>query len=73
MTMKVLIVYMSIHHQNTSKIAQAMARVLDAQMIHATDANAEEVGGRTLSDSVPGSTRGSIMPLSSISWTHCPP
>ena len=41
--MKTLIVYMSIHHQNTFKIAQVMARTLDAQMIHASDADAKEV------------------------------
>lgn len=43
MNMKALIVYMSVHHQNTFKIAQAMARTLDAQMVTASDANAKEV------------------------------
>lgn len=41
--MKTLIIYMSIHHQNTFKIAQAMARTLDAQMVRVPDANAKEV------------------------------
>jgi flavodoxin len=41
--MKVLIVYSSMHHKNTEKIAQAMAEVLNADLIEAKNAKAEDI------------------------------
>jgi len=39
--MKTLIVCLSVHHGNTKKIADAMAAVLDAEVIGPGDANGE--------------------------------
>jgi len=39
--MKTLIIYMSVHHGNTEKIAQAIASELGADLIKATEAKAE--------------------------------
>ncbi len=38
--MKVLIVYVSVHHGNTEKIARAMANVLEADLVQARQADA---------------------------------
>ena len=38
--MKVLIVYVSVHHGNTEKVAKAMANVLDADLIQVREADA---------------------------------
>lgn len=37
--MKTLIVYMSIHHNNTEKIAKAMAGILDAKLVKLNEVN----------------------------------
>jgi flavodoxin len=41
--MKVLIVYSSVHHKNTGKIAQAMAEVLGADLVETENAKAEDI------------------------------
>jgi flavodoxin len=41
--MKSLLVVISIHHNNTGKIAEAMAKVLDAQIKKPQDINPEEL------------------------------
>ncbi len=38
--MKVLIVYVSIHHRNTERVARAMADVLNAEMVQVSEASA---------------------------------
>jgi flavodoxin len=42
--MKALIIYISIHHGNTEKVAKAMANVLDAAFLEAKQANASMLG-----------------------------
>jgi len=41
--MKVLIVYSSVHHRNTEKIAWAMAEVLGADVVRVEDAKPEDI------------------------------
>jgi flavodoxin len=41
--MKPVIVYESIHHQNTRKVAEAIAGVLGAKLVKAGEANPEEI------------------------------
>ncbi|HUV46805.1 MAG TPA: flavodoxin family protein [Candidatus Bathyarchaeia archaeon] len=41
--MKTLIIFTSIHHQNTIKIAEVMAKVLKAKLLKATKVNPKEV------------------------------
>lgn len=41
--MKTLIVYVSIHHGNTEKVAKTIAGVLDADLAKSTEVNAETV------------------------------
>jgi len=40
---KILILYFSFHHQNTEKIAQAMAEVLEADLVKANEAKPEDI------------------------------
>jgi flavodoxin len=42
--MKPIIVYESIHHQNTRKVAEAIAGVLGAKLVRAGEADPEEIG-----------------------------
>jgi len=41
--MKVLIVYSSVHHRNTEKIAWAIAEVLGADVVGVEDAKPEDI------------------------------
>ena len=41
--MKALIIYMSVHHKNTEKIAMEMAEVLDADLMKAYEANEKDI------------------------------
>ena len=41
--MKTLIIYISIHHGNTEKIAKAMAKVLDAKLVKPNEVNINEI------------------------------
>ncbi|MEM3392008.1 MAG: flavodoxin family protein [Candidatus Bathyarchaeia archaeon] len=43
MRMKALIIYSSVHHKNTEKIAQAMAEVLNADLVETQNAKAEDI------------------------------
>jgi flavodoxin len=45
MQMKTLIIYKSVHHMNTEKVAKAMAETLDAKLVHP-----EEVDPASLAD-----------------------
>jgi len=42
--MKALIVYVSVHHGNTEKVARAMAKVLDAVLLQVREADANTLG-----------------------------
>jgi flavodoxin len=46
--MKTLIIYMSMHHGNTEKVAKLMARVLNAKLVKLEDANRETLDGYDL-------------------------
>jgi flavodoxin len=41
--MKPIIVYESVHHQNTLKVAEAIASVLGAKLVKASEADTEEI------------------------------